>query len=226
MKVHEEEYKGLLIEIYQDEDAESPRTWDNLGTMVCWHRNYDLGDEQPKCSPKDFLRGLAEEIPGVAERIEYWEYEGYNRKDSAGRVERIIEKAIEDHYIMLSLYLYDHSGITMSTSGFSCPWDSGQVGFIYVSKERLREEYGRKKVTKKLIALAENHLKAEVEIYDDCLQGNVYGYRVFNNDEEIASCWGFLGCYDRKGGVIDEAKSYIDYYRKTVNSVLPFEEAS
>ena len=31
-------------------------------------------------------------------------------------------------YIYLPLYLYDHSGITMNTTGFSCQWDSGQVG--------------------------------------------------------------------------------------------------
>ena len=29
----------------------------------------------------------------------------------------------------LPLYIYDHSGITMSTVGFSDTWDSGQVGW-------------------------------------------------------------------------------------------------
>ena len=33
-----------------------------------------------------------------------------------------------DGFVFLPLYLFDHSGITMNTSGFSCPWDSGQVG--------------------------------------------------------------------------------------------------
>ena len=29
--------------------------------------------------------------------------------------------------IVQPLYLYDHGGITMNTTGFSCSWDSGQV---------------------------------------------------------------------------------------------------
>ena len=43
---YEEEYKGFKIKVYQDEDAEDPRKgWDNLGTMVCFHPSYDLGDK-------------------------------------------------------------------------------------------------------------------------------------------------------------------------------------
>ena len=33
------------IRTFYDESPESPRNWDNLGTMVCFHRNYDLGDK-------------------------------------------------------------------------------------------------------------------------------------------------------------------------------------
>jgi hypothetical protein len=39
------EYKGYTIKTYQDEDAESPREWDNLGTMTCFHDRYNLGDK-------------------------------------------------------------------------------------------------------------------------------------------------------------------------------------
>jgi len=47
-----------------------------------------------------------------------------------------------DKYIILPLFLYDHSGITMSTGPFSCPWDSGQVGWIYASKQKFIDETG------------------------------------------------------------------------------------
>ena len=33
---------------------------------------------------------------------------------------------------ILPLYLYDHSGLTMSTNDFGDRWDSGCVGFIYM----------------------------------------------------------------------------------------------
>jgi len=45
-------------------------------------------------------------------------------------------------YVILPLYLYDHGGITMSTGAFSCPWDSGQVGWIYAPKKTFIDETG------------------------------------------------------------------------------------
>jgi len=39
------EYLGCKIEIHLDEQPDNPRE-DSFGTMVCWHRNYNLGDEQ------------------------------------------------------------------------------------------------------------------------------------------------------------------------------------
>ena len=60
--------------------------------------------------------------------------------------------------IRLPVYLYDHSGITLNTSGFSCGWDSGQVGWIVAEFDKVREQYNckginpatRKKVLKVL----------------------------------------------------------------------------
>jgi len=37
---------GNTLEIYRDDHGESPREWDNLSTMYCWHRRYTLGDTQ------------------------------------------------------------------------------------------------------------------------------------------------------------------------------------
>ena len=37
---------GFKVKIFHDSAPQSPREWDNLGTMVCWHRKYCLGDEQ------------------------------------------------------------------------------------------------------------------------------------------------------------------------------------
>jgi len=75
---------------------------------------------------------------------------------------------------ILPLFLYDHSGITMKTSPFSCPWDSGQVGYIFVTREVLLKEYGVKKLSKKLIQKALEALQAEVEEYDQYLTGDVW----------------------------------------------------
>ena len=42
---NEKRIGNYLIEVHQDESPESPRSWDNLGTMICFHRRYDLGDK-------------------------------------------------------------------------------------------------------------------------------------------------------------------------------------
>lgn len=37
-----------ILEIFHDDDPIDPRSWDNLGIMLCIHPQYDLGDEQFK----------------------------------------------------------------------------------------------------------------------------------------------------------------------------------
>lgn len=46
---------------------------------------------------------------------------------------------------MMPLYLMDHSGLAMQTESFHDPWDSGQVGWIYVSKEDALKEFDTEK---------------------------------------------------------------------------------
>ena len=53
---------------------------------------------------------------------------------------------------------------------------------------------------------AENLLRTEVETYDQYLRGECYGFQLYEDGEEIDSCWGFLGggC-----GWREEVKSYL-----------------
>ena len=148
--------------IEQDQFGESPRDWDNLGTMICWHGRMDLGDETI----------------------------------SQDNAEDVLNEWLKEPSIFLPLYIYDHSGITMRTTPFSCPWDSGQVGYIYVTLDKIRAEYGWKRITAKRRALIEKYLRQEVETYDQFLTGDVWGYIVEDEHGDVAdSCWGFFG-YD------------------------------
>lgn len=106
-----------------------------------------------------------------------------------------IQAIINDpNNIVLPVYMYDHSGITINTTGFSCPWDSGQVGIIYCTKEKAVYEFGKKLYTKKVREAAMRCMQGEVESVDDYLTGNVWGYRVLDADGEVLdSCWGFVG---------------------------------
>jgi hypothetical protein len=119
--------------------------------------------------------------------------------------------------VVLPLYLYDHSGITMSTTPFSCPWDSGQVGFIYVDYDRLAEEFPQWKnnPTESMIDNIKDALMAEVKEYDAYLRGEVYGYRIepMADSSEIVcedSCWGYYGDPSESGLLVD-AKDAIMY---------------
>lgn len=187
--IYEEAYRGHTIKILHDPEPENPRHFDTLGTMTCWHRRYLLGDRHDFNDPRDFVIDLAGVDP-----------------DADLSLTALFARA-ERRAVILPLYLYDHSGITMNTTGFHCPWDSGQVGYIHVSLADIRTEYGVKHVSKTLSAKVADHLRREVATYDDYLSGNCYGFIVEKDHAEIASCWGFLGDYD--GDCLAEAKSAV-----------------
>ena len=180
------QYRGYTICIEQDENPENPRKdRDWLGTMTCWHRRYALGDKHSFDNPEAWLRHLAAETGTIV------------NTDSASI--ETVRKIVDAHYLMLPLFLYDHSGITMSTGPFSCSWDSGQVGYIWVSHKKIREEYGVKRINQKYlgkpaVAAAKGLLEAEVKVYDHYLTGDVYGWVVKDrNGEHVDSCWGYYG---------------------------------
>jgi hypothetical protein len=183
---------NFIVRTYQEDSPESPRSWDNLGTMVCFHNRYNLGDKHD-----------------------------YNSNDYNGwdEMEKDIIKR-ENVGVILPLYLYDHSGITMNTTGFSCNWDSGRVGFIFISKQKMLQEYGGKIVTQKLKDRVEGYLKSEVETYDQYLTGDVYGYRVFKEEngeeEELDSCWGFYG----EDTCMEEGVGIMEYYISQEEKVM------
>jgi hypothetical protein len=176
------EHKGVDIKIYPDDAPMNSRVdWDNLGTMLCRHRRYDLGDDDgiddSDCSSWEDVRDL------------------------------IIKE--EKPLVILPLYMYDHSGITINTTGFSCQWDSGQIGWIYVTKKSCKEMGVDPNDLEKL----ERFLLAEVDTYDQYVSGQVYGFSInHDTDDEIIkdSCWGFFGYDHEKSGLLDEARGTID----------------
>jgi hypothetical protein len=102
--------------------------------------------------------------------------------------------------------MYDHSGIILSTNPFKCRWDSGQVGWIFVTKEKLRKEFGVRRITKKIKEKAREILAEEVNVYSDYIEGNVFGYILKDeNGEELDSCWGFYGIDFNTNGIAKHA---------------------
>jgi hypothetical protein len=222
------DYRGYTVEIYQDIEPIDPiEYWDMLGTIVCWHKHYSLGHDQPKLEPNEFLERLAIEAdPNIESKIEYWSNSTgwikirnkHEKMDMAAKevdqiLYKLIQKAINKHYIILPIYMYDHSGITIRTSPFSCPWDSGQIGYIYVSIDEIKSEHKNWKIiTKSRKEYIKRVLQSEIKAYDQFLTGDVYGYIV--NDpvtgNHIDSCWGFYGDDWKENNMHDHFEPAID----------------
>ena len=156
---------GETLRIWRDEFPDDPRqNADYLGTMACYHRRYELGD------------------PITMEPSE------------------LVKLVKSGTVIALPLYLMDHSGLWMDTSSArfaavdSYGWDWGQVGYIYVTRQKVREDFRVKHISPQLRDLVERMLQAEVREYNDYLQGDVYGYTVEDDEgRTLDSCWGFIG---------------------------------
>lgn len=163
---------GQTLEIYRDEYAESPREWDNLSTFYCFHKRYNLGDKH---------------------NIDHGDYSSWQDME---------ESNFSQDDIIVPLYMYDHSGISIATHPFMCPWDSGRIGMAVITKRDIIKEYGTYNDTTK--AMARKCLEAEVKTYDDYVQGEVYGYVLKDSEgEEIDSCFGFYGYDPTTNGIFD-----------------------
>lgn len=184
------EHKGVTVEIHWDDNPSehsNPRQNDgNLTTMVCWHPDYVLGDKQ-------FTNG--DGCGAVETRVDNDNYR------SMRHLARCIE--LIDHGIcILPLYLYDHSGISISaghTNPFDNPTvrtDESMIGFVYTTHARIDELCGTDGPAAPSYHSAEwiqQQVLAEVKEYDSYLRGEVYGYVIDPGGPDEDACWGFVG---------------------------------
>lgn len=183
------EYQGYCIDIYYDDNAESPRAWSNLGTIYTKHPHY-LIEEQ---------------------FTDHFEFEDVF--ESVSRAKVVFNKSFLDEYVALPIFLYDHSGVSISTTNNypDAMWDTSLFGIIAVSLEMVRKEYGWDNITSERRTMIENQLQSEIEVLNDYYQGDIYGWEVIrmSDNEYIDSCWGYIGDLGLEQA-IEEAKSCID----------------
>ena len=193
MKMRYEDDRKAIV-IVRDTDARSPRQDDNLGKIMAFHRNYSFSDEKHSSNLHTALFNLLEDLAPVNVN----EFEDKNDED-------ILEE-IGKYAVVLPLYLYDHSGVSIRTEPFSCKWDSGQVGIVYASMADVDKEWeGVDEKTQR--ENAERIMKSEISIYDDFLQGEVYGFELYEKCDKchhgqlVDSCWGFYGNNIEENGI-------------------------
>lgn len=168
---------GLRIELWYDEHPLNPREeWLNCTNIFGFHKRYQIGDEHP-----------------------------YQRNDfnSYGEIRDQLE---QDYDILMikPLYIMDHSQVSVSTSPYRSRWDSGQVGWVFVSQDKV-DEMGIENPDEERL---EKIIESEVETLDSYINGQVFRYKVTDKQtgEFIDACHGF---YD-EADALDQAKGIVE----------------
>ena len=171
------------LKIVQDDCAENPRNWCNLGTFINTQGNGDNTDFS-------FVG----------------DYE--SRQDFIEKGEAEIRKHFKDVAVVLAVHKYSHGSVGYSTSygyPYNCRWDSVTVGFIFATKKDIRENWGIKRVTQKYIEHTEKILSSEIDTYSQWANGDIVGFQLEEDGEETDSCYGFYGYDILENGVLDYA---------------------
>lgn len=188
--IQEPSYK---LKIEYDDIPINPRTdYDNFGKMVCWHSRYDLGDKHEFSEPSEFLKQLVDADNDSLEDL------------SLNELKELADK----NNVIMPLYLYDHSGISISCSNtypYNDRWDAGQVGWIYASYDDIQKKFGG--INSETLEKVKDILIGETTAYDYYLCGECYGYTIEKNGVEVESCWGYLGDLRE---MVSEMKSGVD----------------
>ncbi len=179
----------LRVRIKYDEAADSPRKW-----------NSNLGT--------------------IISCVGNWDISDFNHSFTNDQMRMWeTETADDPNVYRLPIYMYEHSGQTISLSPFRDRWDSGQCGWIYCTKEEALE-WGFKEETWQDQAKAE--FESEIEIYDAYIRGETYYYileepqMVSHTNQSTGKTWeteiwvileslgGFYGHNPNTNGMFDE----------------------
>ena len=226
-KMFDNEGKEYLLTVEQDEYAENPREYYNICTMVCWHRHYRLGDKHSFDGPDELMQHLYIDVTG-----KHW----CDEHDSDDWQDVIKELQATNLILIKPINMYDHSGITVSTSNgypYNDRWDAGCVGFIYVTKKTILKECGN--VTdENWKERADEYLEGEMTTYDQYLRGECYHFTLeekvhyrnettchhcgevikvdeYDDYEEVDACCGFYGDCLEENGILDNIMSGLKF---------------
>lgn len=120
--------------------------------------------------------------------------------------------------VFLPLYAYIHSGVSLRLGRFDglvpqghAEFDSGVIGFVYVTSEKIRESYGVTRITKAVLEKARKLLESEVNLWNSYFAGDVYGWEIRDTENGnilIESCYGYYGYTD----CVEQAKQEVKFY--------------
>lgn len=188
--------RTYTVRVMLDHSPEDPREWENMGTMAGRTGRSDwthVGHGGRTWTAEDTLAHIIRECGGDAE-------------DDMDGVD--LERLADSLAVVLPVYKFDHSGVAYSCRPFGCPWDSGQVGYIFAPLAKVAKEYGD--TSPATLEKVRGILRAEVETFSQWASGEVFGYIVEDAEgEEVGSCWGFYGSDHEASGLLPAARDLI-----------------
>ena len=191
-------------ELVYDHAATTPRECDNLGTILIAPNKAHW-----VAGPDD---AVDTSIPQGNNPFKHW--------DNIRREQLKLKKS--DIAVAYPITKYEHGGISLQL-GYKSGWDYTVSGFVYVTKETLRKEYGVTRITKSIIASAESCLQAELDMLTAWLNGDCYGWQIkeyaLTDDgldwEEVDVLDSCCGYFDREQALGD-MKDMLQAYAKTL----------
>ncbi len=184
------------LEIYYDDDTESPREWSNLGLIVS---KYDsITDEECKPLMQDLIN-IQSKVGSIEEHLQE------------------MNKVVVDYFdseIVFSIPLlkYEHSGVKYYTGYTNGGWDCCCIGFVFVTESKLKEMETENDFDK-----ISQSIDNEMETLTQWVNSEVYRFVLLDEQgDEIDGCTGFYDLehikeYLPKEWQKEDLEQYIQY---------------
>lgn len=191
-------------ELVYDQHATTPREqYDNLGTiLIAPNKSHWVagGDDVVNTS-----------IPLGNSSEEHWE--------NLRREQLQLKKS--DVAIAYAITKHEHGEISLSLGHKSGCWDHDVIGFIYVTKEQVRNWYGVKRITQSILEHAKTTcLQSELAVLTAWLNGECYGWSIKEyalTDDGLD--WEKVGTLDDCWGYFDKEQA-ADDMKDTLNNFI------
>ncbi|MCG9575476.1 hypothetical protein L1D14_04415 [Vibrio tubiashii] len=190
---------SIQVEASQFFQDSNPRQDENLSMMAFSHRRYTLGDT-----------GVTETLESVLDDVlqrydvDASEYDGcgYSLDERVQNKMRLLPAEHINHVLIMPVYMYDHSGITISLSPFSCSFDSSIIGWVFTTPEHLNgfghtfKDFSCQSDREKVAQWIESDIKT----YDAYLKGDVYEFTILDRNGYVVDSYGhFFGDHTTSG---------------------------
>ena len=168
--------ENIRITLVRDEDASNPRDREvnePATQMLFWNQKNKFGDEHCYQCIDDVIVDLQRQYnPHLFGDLDL------DDVDTLDDVPEELHDAIisaDIPGVFHGVYIYEHSNFAFSLAPFSCPWDSGFLGFIHMTPATIRENGWTQEQ-------AEERTRHELKQYQQYVNGEVYVMLIYDDE--------------------------------------------